>query len=69
MDKIYTVYEAAELMNKSHISVRTLVRRYGYGRKVGRDWILTDDDIEKLKAIPGPGRPRGAKDNRPRKTH
>ncbi len=65
-DKIYTVMEAAEIVNKSPVTVRKLIKAHGIGQRLGRDWALTDEDIKKLQAIPGPGRPEGAKDSYPR---
>ncbi len=62
-DKIYSVNEAAEIVKKSPVTVRKLIKAHGIGQRLGRDWALTDEDIKKLQAIPGPGRPEGSKDS------
>jgi len=55
--KLYSIAEVAKITGKAVVTVRMLVRSHNLGKKVGRDWVLTDDDIEKLRNIPGPGRP------------
>ena len=57
-DEMYTVTEAAEALELSEPRVRTLCQEGRMGRKVGRDWIITADDIESMRDRPGPGRPR-----------
>ena len=55
--KMYTVNEVAAILGKSIIAVRKIVARHNLGTKVGRDWILTEADLEKVRKHPGPGRP------------
>jgi hypothetical protein len=56
-ESLYNCKTAAELTGRSPVTVRQLARTRGIGRRVGRDWVFTDADIARLKAIPGPGRP------------
>jgi len=39
------------------VSVRALARQYGIGQKLARDWLFSERDLEKMAALPGPGRP------------
>jgi hypothetical protein len=57
-DEMYTVAEAAEALELSEPRIRTLCQEGRIGRKVGRDWVITADDIESMRDRPGPGRPR-----------
>lgn len=55
---LYTVTEAAEALELSEPRVRTLCQEGRMGRKVGRDWVITAEEIEAMRDRPGPGRPR-----------
>lgn len=57
MEPIYNCAEAGEILEKSPVTVRANARQHNIGRKKGRDWIFTDEDIEALRQLPGPGRP------------
>jgi hypothetical protein len=57
-DELYTVAEAAEALELSEPRVRTLCQDGKIGRKIGRDWVITAEDIESMRDRPGPGRPR-----------
>ncbi len=57
-EKLYTINEAAVLTGKAAVTVRMLVRTHGLGRKMGPIYVLTDKDLEALRKIPGPGRPK-----------
>jgi len=39
------------------VTIRHHARTHHIGTKVGRDWVFTEDDVERLLALPGPGRP------------
>lgn len=56
-DELYTVAEAAEALELSEPRVRVLCQEGRMGKKVGRDWVITAEDIEAMKDRPGPGRP------------
>jgi hypothetical protein len=55
---LHTVAEAAEALELSEPRIRTLCQEGRMGRKVGRDWVITADEIEAMRDRPGPGRPR-----------
>ena len=61
--KLYNKDQAAELLGIAPNSMREYARKYAVGQKVGRDWVFTDEDIEKLRQRPGRGWMKG----RPRK--
>ncbi len=54
---LYTGKEVAEMTGRKPVTVRRLAIVHEIGFKMGRDWVFTPDDIEKIKAIPKPGRP------------
>lgn len=56
-DELYTVAEAAEALELSEPRVRVLCQEGRMGKKVGRDWVISAEDIETMKDRPGPGRP------------
>ena len=58
MDKLYSTADVTELVGKAESTVRMLAAKHGIGRKIARSWIFTREDIERLRQIPGPGRPR-----------
>ena len=55
-------YTSAEMAQKTGMVERTIRKAAaandGIGRKVGRDWIFTDADIAKIKAVVGKPRKR-----------
>ncbi len=60
-EELYSIQDAAQKVGKAVVTVRMLVRTHGFGRKIGKAYILTDADIKALLSIPGPGRPRGTR--------
>ena len=48
-EKIYTVAEAAEILALTEGRVRQLCRWNSIGVKLGRDWVLSDEDVQKLR--------------------
>ena len=53
-----TTKHAAKLLGSSIRTVQRWCKKLGYPRE-GRDWLLTDDQVEQLRARvqPGPGNP------------
>jgi hypothetical protein len=51
--KIYSVREAADLFGITEGRIRQLCRAFEIGRKIGRDWLLTEADIHRLESAPG----------------
>jgi hypothetical protein len=58
-ENFYNTTEAGRLTGKKPVTVRQLAKTHNIGTRVGRDWVFTEADIERLKAIPKPGRPAG----------
>jgi hypothetical protein len=58
-DRLYNSTEAGKLTGRAAVTVRQLAKTHNIGRLIGRDWVFTEDDIKRLKAIPKPGRPAG----------
>ena len=53
----YTTTKAAELLGISASSVRRIRQSMELGQHIGRDWLLSDDDLEAIKqrdTKPGP---------------
>ena len=67
MENLLTAEQIAKELGKSVEAIRKIAAKHNIGTKLGRDWIFTEQDIKAFEAIPGPGRPFGAKDSRPRK--
>jgi hypothetical protein len=59
-DNLYGAEEAGELTGRSSVAVRKLARKYNLGRRVGKSWIFTDADLDKLREIPPIGGRRKA---------
>lgn len=55
--RLYTVEQAAEELGISEQRVRQLCAAGRMGQRVGRDWVITQDDIERNRERPDPGRP------------
>lgn len=64
MSRLYSTTEAAERTGKATSTITYLARERGIGRKVGPNWIFTDEDLERLASVPigRPRRPRGKRD-------
>jgi hypothetical protein len=62
MARFFTPDDAAKAMGVTSVRVRALMRKHDIGQKIFRSWVLTADDLSKLKRIrrPGPGRPSTA---------
>lgn len=62
--KIFTSAEVAKITRKKPTTIVALAKRYKgkpdpIGRKVGRDWVFTSDDVTRIAMLPRyPGRPR-----------
>jgi excisionase family DNA binding protein len=66
--KLLSAEEAAERLSISPQQVRLLIRQGKLpAEKFGRDWVIKAGDVRQLKERPKTGRPRGAKDTKPRK--
>jgi excisionase family DNA binding protein len=61
MEKLYSTAEAAKILGISVIRVQKLAQEGRMGRKIGRDWVFNDDDLEAVK-----NRPTGYPVGRPR---
>ena len=62
MEKLYSIAEAAEMLELQPVRTRELCRqgRLPGAQKVGRDWIVPESAIKEYK--PGsPGRPKAPK--------
>jgi hypothetical protein len=49
--KLYNAAEAAEILSLCDSRIRQICRWNAIGTKVGRDWILTEADISKLRVL------------------
>lgn len=58
---LYSSTEVAALVGKAASTVKQLARTHDIGRIVGHSRVFTEEDIERLRALPGPGRPRTPK--------
>lgn len=47
----YSTLEVAGLVNRTDARIRQLCIAHGIGRKHGRDWLLDDDDLKKIKSL------------------
>jgi hypothetical protein len=56
-EKLYNTEEAGQLTGRKAVTVRQLAKVHGIGTRIGRDWVFTDADIDRLRSIPKPGRP------------
>jgi excisionase family DNA binding protein len=66
--KLLTSNEAAEQLAISPQQLRLLIRQGKLpAEKQGRDWFIKISDLRLVKVRPK-GRPKGAKDSKPRKT-
>lgn len=57
MEDLLTVQEVAKELNRSEHRVREYFREGRLGKKVGRQWLVTREELEAFKKIP---RKRGA---------
>jgi hypothetical protein len=54
----YTTAQAAQVLNLSTNAVAVYCKRYGVGTKHGRDWLLTDNDMQIIKLRMGKRGPK-----------
>lgn len=60
MERLYTLREASELAFLQPVTLRKHCLAGRIGRKLGTQWVLTDDDIETARLLNHkPGRPAG----------
>jgi excisionase family DNA binding protein len=59
MSNYVSVSEAAEELGVSARQVRHMCANGELGEKMGKHWVITRDELEKIKRTPqrGPGRP------------
>lgn len=58
---MYTTTDAARRLRLSSRRIRQAIQSYGVGRKIGRDWMLSETDIEYIRQRIGQvGRPRSS---------
>lgn len=58
METLYTSQQIADMTARGQRAVQSLARKHGIGRKVGRDWLFTQADLDAIAAInPLGGRP------------
>jgi hypothetical protein len=48
-EKLYNCKEAAEILGLTDGRIRQICRWNSIGSKIGRDWLLTEKDLEKLR--------------------
>lgn len=49
--------QVAAYLGKDPVTIRANAQKLGVGTKLGRDWLFGWSDIDKIAAIPNPGRP------------
>jgi predicted transcriptional regulator len=54
----YTTHTAAALLGLTPNAIARYCTRYGVGSKHGRDWLLTDDDLQIIKLRMGKRGPK-----------
>lgn len=58
METTFTTAEAAARLGLSEVRIRQLCNDGRFGRKLGRDWIITEDEIQAFEGLDRPaGRP------------
>lgn len=63
MERTITSKDAAERLGVSRESVVYHCRNNGVGQKIGRDWVLSEEDIQAIRSRMGKvGRPRKTKE-------
>lgn len=48
--KLYNCKEAAEILSLTDGRIRQICRWNSIGTKIGRDWLLSEKDLEKLRS-------------------
>jgi len=54
---LLTVADAAEQLGIKERRMQVLIAQHGLGRRIGRDWVLTPADVERVRTRPSAGRP------------
>jgi len=49
--KLYNAAEAAEILSLCDSRIRQICRWNSIGTKVGRDWILTAEEVDQLRVL------------------
>jgi len=52
-DKLYSTKEAAAMLNVEQQTVSKSCKKYGVGRKVGENYVLTFEEIETIRNTDG----------------
>jgi len=55
--ELLSVADAAEQLGIKERRMQVLIREHNLGRRIGRDWVLTPADVERVRSRPGAGRP------------
>jgi phage antirepressor YoqD-like protein len=55
--ELLSVAAAAEQLGIKERRMQVLIREHGLGRRIGRDWVLTPADVERVRTRPSAGRP------------
>ena len=63
---LYSVNQAAAMLNKAPVTVRKAARDHGIGQKPARVWLFTSADIEILRAVIRENRGQPRKPKKPR---
>jgi hypothetical protein len=50
-EKLYNAKEAAEQLGLTDGRIRQICRWNSIGTKIGRDWLLSQKDLEKLRSL------------------
>ncbi len=49
VERLYSTADVARILGVSARRVRQLIAWCGVGRKIGRDWVLTDQELDRLR--------------------
>ena len=60
-DKLFSTLDVARITGHQDISIRRQAKVHNIGLKMGRDWVFTQEDIDKIIAVQKRGRPPGKK--------
>lgn len=55
--ELLSVADAAAQLGIKERRMQVLIREHGLGRRIGRDYVLTPADVERMRNRPGAGRP------------
>lgn len=57
LTELLSVADAAEQLGIKERQMLVLVRKHGLGRRIGRDYVLTPADVERVRERPRVGKP------------